>query len=55
MSAFLNAYYPKTQLIKAFNFLDSSRRYRRLLEKLNRRGSREFFLPENDFKAGGLQ
>ena len=30
--AFLNAYYPKTQLIKALKSLDSSRSHGRLLE-----------------------
>ena len=49
--AFLNAYYPKAQLIKALNSLDSSRTYGRLLENPKTGGSRELFLPENDFKT----
>ena len=46
-SAFLNAYLSKTQL----NFFDSFRPYGRLLENQKTRGSREIFLPENDFQA----
>ena len=45
---FLNAHYSKTHLIKALNSLDSSRTYGRLLEN-EKTGSREIFLPENDF------
>ena len=53
--AFLNAYYPKTQLIKIYNFLDSSRPYGRLLENPKTRGCRELFLPENDFQTSSTQ
>ena len=49
--AFLNVYYPKTHLIKALNSLDSSRPYGRLLENQKTGGSRELFLPENDFQT----
>ena len=48
---FLNAYELKTQLIKAFNSHDSSRPYQRLLENPKTGGSRELFLPENNFKT----
>ena len=41
----------KTQLIKALHSLDSSRPYERLLENPKTEGSRELFLPENDFKT----
>ena len=47
--AFLDAYYPKTHLIKSLNFLDSSRPYERLIENEKTGGSRELFLPEDDF------
>ena len=47
---FLNAYSPKTQLIKVLNSIDSSRTYRRLLEIPKPGSSRELFLPENGFK-----
>ena len=47
---FLNAYSPKTQLIKALNSLDSSRTYRRLLEIPKPGTSRKLFLPKNGFK-----
>ena len=50
-SAFLNAYLPKTQLIKIHNFFDSFRPYGRLLENQKTRGSRELFLPENVFQT----
>ena len=49
--AYLNDYEPQAQLIKIHNSLDSSRPYRRLLENQKTRGSREFFLPENDFQT----
>ena len=48
---FLNAYQPKTQLIKIPNSLDSSRPYKRLLQNLNTWGYRELFLPKNYFKT----
>ena len=48
--AFLNAYYPKTHLVKSLNSLDSSGTYGRLLEIQRIGGSRELFLPENDFQ-----
>ena len=38
-------------LLKIINYLDSSRTYGKLLENPNTRNSREFCLPENDFKA----
>ena len=50
-SAILNAYLLKTQLIKIHNFFDSFRPNGRLLENQKTRGSRELFLPENDFKT----
>ena len=50
--SFLNAYKPKTQLIKALNFLDSSGPYGRLLKNLKPEGSKELFLPKLDFKNG---
>ena len=49
--AFLNAYYPKTQLIKALNSRDSQRPYERLLKISKTRDLRELFLSENDFKT----
>ena len=49
--AFLNIYLYKTQLIKALNSLDSSRPYKRLLENPKTGGSRDLFLPENDFNT----
>ena len=49
--AFLNAYYPKTQLIKALNSLDSSRPHGKLLESPKIGSFRELFLPQNDFKT----
>ena len=51
-SAFLNLYYPKTHLIKALFFLDSSRPNGRLSQNLETRGFRGLFLPQNDFKTG---
>ena len=47
-SAFSNICYPKTQLIKAFHSLDSSRPHGRLSENWKTEGPRELFLPEND-------
>ena len=41
---------PKTYLIKALNSFGSSRPYKRLLQIQKRGGSRELFLPENDFQ-----
>ena len=49
--AFLNVYYQKTHLIKALNFLDSSRANVRLSQNPETGGFRELFLPENDFKT----
>ena len=49
--AFLDAYYPKTHLIKSLNFLDSSRPYERLIENEKTGGSRELFLLENDIQT----
>ena len=48
---FLNARYSKTHLLKALNSLDSSRTYGRLSENQKTGGSRELFLPENDFRT----
>ena len=48
--AFLNVYYPKTNLIKALYSLDSSRSYGRILENPKTGSSRDLFLPESDFK-----
>ena len=47
---FLNAYYPNTHLIQFFNFVDSSKPYGRLLENQKTGGSKELFLPGNDFQ-----
>ena len=44
--AYLNVYYPKTQLIKVLNSLDSFRPYGRLLEIPKTWGSMELFLPQ---------
>ena len=41
----------QSQLIKIHNVLDSSRPYRRLLGNKKSGGSRELFLPENDFQT----
>ena len=49
--AFLNAYYPKTHLIKSHNSLNSSRSYGRLLENQKTGGSRKLFPSENDFQT----
>ena len=50
-ASFLNAYYLKTDLFKSLNFLDSFRPYGRLLQNKKIGGSRELFLPENDFQT----
>ena len=50
---FLNAYYPKTHLIKTLNSLDSSRPYGRQNKKTG--GPRELFLPENDFQISSTK
>ena len=47
----MNAYYRKTHLIEARNSLDSSKPYKRLLQIQETGGSRELFLPENDFQT----
>ena len=49
--AFLNVYYPKSHLIKALYFLDSSRPNGSLLQNPKTRVFRKLFLPENDFKT----
>ena len=49
--AFLNAYKPKTQQIKALNSTDSSRSYGRLSQNPKTGRLRELFLTENDFKT----
>ena len=49
--AFLNVYYPKTNLMKALNSLVSSRSNGRLSQNPKTGNFREFFLPENDFKT----
>ena len=49
--AVLNAYYPKTHLIKALNSLDSQRPNGRLSQNLKTGGFRELHLLENDFKT----
>ena len=41
--AFLNVYYPKTNLIKTLNYLDSSRSNGRLSQNSKTGGFREFF------------
>ena len=48
---FFNGYWPKTQLIKIHNSLDSSRLYGRLFENKKRGGSRESFFTENDLQT----
>ena len=48
--AFSNASYPKTHLIQSLNSLESSRPYERLLENQKTGGSKELFLPKNDFQ-----
>ena len=53
--AFLNAYYPKTHLIKALNSLDSSRPNGRLSQNPKTGGFRELFLPENDFQTSSTK
>ena len=49
--AYLNAYCPKTHLMKALYSLDSSRPNGRLSQNPKTGGFRELFLPENDFKT----
>ena len=49
--AFLNACKPKTQQIKALNFIDSSRSYGRLSQNPKTGGFRELLLAENGFKT----
>ena len=49
--AFLNAYKPKSQLIKALNSFDFSRSCGRLSQNPKTEDFRKLFLPENDFKA----
>ena len=49
--AFLNVYYPKTNLMKVLSSLVSSRSNGRLPQNPKTGGSREFFPPENDFKT----
>ena len=49
--AFLNVYYPKTHLIKALTFFDSSRPNGRLSQNPKIGSFGELFLPENDFKT----
>ena len=51
----MNAYYPKTHLVKALNSLDSSRPYGRLLENPKTGGSRELFLIEGDFQTSSTK
>ena len=51
----MNVYYPKTHLIKALNSLDSFRPYGKLLENQEEGGSRELFLPENDFQTSSTK
>ena len=53
--AFLNAYYPKTHLIKSRNSLDSSRSYGGLSENQKTGSSKELFLPENDFQTSSTK
>ena len=55
LTVFLNAHYSKTHLLKALNSLDSSRTYGRLSENLKTGGSRELFLPENDFRTSSTK
>ena len=47
---FLNAYYSNIHLIQSLTSLGSLRPYRRLLENKKTGGSKELFLPENDFQ-----
>ena len=51
----LNVYYPKAHLVKGLNSFDSSRSYGRLLENQKTGGSRELFLPENDFQTSSTK
>ena len=48
---FLNAYYPKTHLIKALNSLYSSKASGRLSQNPKTEGFRKLFLSKNDFKT----
>ena len=48
--AYLHAYYFKAHLMEAFNSLDSSKPYGRLLENPKTGCFLKLFLPENDFK-----
>ena len=41
---------PINERLKALNFLDSSRPYRRLFKNPKTKGSKELFLPKNTFK-----
>ena len=47
----MNTYYPNIYIIKTLNSLDSSGPYGRLIEYQKAGGSRELFLPENDFQT----
>ena len=47
----LNVYKPKTQLIKALNYIDFTKSFGRLSQNLKTGGFRELFLSENDFKT----
>ena len=47
----LNAYKPKTHLIKALNYIDSTKSFGRLSQNFRTGGFRESFLSENDFKT----
>ena len=47
----LNAYKPKTQLIKALHYIDSTKSFGRLSQNLKTGDFRELFLSENDFKT----
>ena len=49
--AILNAYYPKSHLIKALNSRHSLRPNGGLSQNPKTGGFRELFLPENDFKT----
>ena len=44
-----DCHYPKTHPIKPLSSLDSSRTYGRPLENQKAGGSRELFMPENNF------
>ena len=51
----MNTYYPNIYLIKTLNSLDSSRPYGRLIEYQKAGGSRQLFLPENDFQTSSAK